>query len=991
MARLSLFLVTLEGLFPIPGLGSAQGEYPGGEYPRSQEGEVAVRRLSPAMTEVEPREIVILSFQVENASSEALLLREEFSLPTGWTSLFPPSEFSLASGENAARLVGVQPGSLAPGGEQQVRYGVRSLTDPTVRGEAQATVRLREVHALDLLGVGERVVLPLFSGEATELSVRVVNRGNAAIDVQVGVRLDLAAQVEVTPSTLSLEPGESALVRLRITADPGLSEALRRILTVTASTPHEVAGHPVSARVSIPVEGVPLRAGGDPWLRYPVTASAFRLGHGARSAMQVTLFGDGFLDEAHRRRFQFFVRGPDRQGRTPVHQYSEIWGVLELPWVVLSAGDRAFTLSELSAQSRDGRGGGVDLHPFRSPLVISAFHVEDGVQLQERTDWGVAVSLGSGRRGGNFRDRAPQELRLNYLAMEWEHFGDTPSYREQVTTLEARLDAGATLRLEGEVARSTSTKGGGAIGEAWRLQATGRLGTAWDYQLRGRWAGPDFSGRLSDSADYEARLSFPMGLGIRGTLGAQRFERNLDAVSARGAANRETLLRGGASLPLPGRVRLSVDMDVYDRDDARADLGRRVEQQRVRVGVSQTRGSFSYRGEVRTSEARDRADETTQYGLNYGLALNYRPHPTFSLNGQARFGRDDTPRDSRLGRETSDYSGSVQWQPMASLRLRATATQRQQHFPDDPLRERQDREHYSAGFDLVLSATQELRGDLRRSESRFGVSETVLGVGYQRKLNVPFARKASMGNLTGEARILTAEGSVPLPNARVRVGGASTRTDSEGRFVFRTLPVGEHAIALETSDLGVGIVAASEHPGRVLIQGGGRWREIRLLYLEGATVRGVLHVMERESATPGQVITPASPGARFTLAGVLVELAQGVDVRRTLTDRDGSFRFQLLPPGPWTLRVYPQGLPSLHRLEREIQEIQVIPGQDQTVNIAVLPVERRIRFLDEGQIRIEPPAGTDGTHDGAVPPAPGCGDSRGHSSYRRRTHERGDG
>jgi hypothetical protein len=993
MARLSLLLLALAA-FATPAVqGVAQGA-----LPPAAERDVEVRRLSPALVEAEPGEIVTLSFRVENRSPDPLLFQEILELPEGWTPLFLPAEFALASGESTVRLVGVQPGALAPGGEQDVRYGVVGLSDPTVRGEAEATVQLREVYALEMVGVGESV-LRLFAGEVTEFGVRVLNRGNTPLEVQVGARLDLPAQIEVVPATVSLEPGGSELIRLRITTDPRLEDAQRRTLTVTASTPHEVAGRPVGARISVAVEGVPLRAGGDSWLRFPVTLSAFGVDDGSRSATQFTVFGDGFLDEARRRRLQLFVRGPDREGRAILNQRDEVWGVLELPWLVLSAGDRAFTLSELSAQSRYGRGGGVELRPAWAPVALSAFHVEDRFQVRERTDRGGSVAFGSG------------QLRLNYLEMSWEPMEEEPSYREQVATLEARWNAGAALRLDGEAARSESTRGDGVAGEAWRLSATGRLGTAWDYRIRGRWAGPDFAGRLFDAADYEAHLGFPLGLGVRGTVGAQRYERNLDAVPSRGTANRENLFRGGVSIPLPAQLRLSLDLDVYDRDDARADVGRRIEQERVRVGVSQTRGAFSYRAEVRYSEARDRVEETTSSGLNYNLSLNYRPSRTFSLNGQARFGRDDTPRDSRLGRETSDYAGSLLWQPWEALRFRASYSQRQQRFPDDPIRERQDQEFYSAGFDFSLSRTQEFRGDVRRSESRFGIPQTVLSLAYQLRLDLPYARRGSVGALSGEARLLGPEGEIPLANALVRVGGTATRTDAQGRFHFRTLAQGEHVISVETSDFGAGIVAASGQPDRVLIHGGGRGAEARLLYLEGATVRGTLRVIEPD-ATPGTILPlpippaggatggsggsggnranngkdgdggnlegardgfpeipgrdgsglaasaplapPPSPESRALLGGILVELAQGDDIRRTLTDRDGNFRFQLLPPGTWTLRVYPQGLPAFHQLDRESQELRVVPGEEQVVTVRILPMERRIRFLDEGETLTAP-------------------------------------
>jgi len=942
--------------------------------------EVEVRRLSDPLVEADPGEIVTLAFRVENRSDRPQLFQELLELPPGWNAVFPLSEFSLGVGESTNRLVGVQPGSQSAAGAQRVRYGVISLPDPTIRGEADAEVRLRDVYALQLFALGETLT-QVFAGETAELGVRVLNQGNTALQIDFSTRLDLPAQVSVSPSNLRVAPGESAIVRLRISTNVRMTEARSGSLSLTASTPHESDGRPVGARLSLRIEAIPLRAGTSAWLRYPLTFSTFVVGDSDSAITQFTLQGDGYLDEARRRRLQIFARGPDRQGRSLFNQRDEYWGVVELPWAYVTGGDRAFTLSELSAQSRYGRGGGLELNPFSSPLVLSGFYVEDRFQIRDRTDWGGSLSLGSGRGPGNFRSRAPQELRVNALEMDWAALGEDPAYRERIGTVEGQITLGPALRLGAEAALSESTEGEGQTGEAWRVAATGRLGSSWDYRLRGRRAGPQFSGRLFDSADYDAHVGLPLGFGVRGTLGAQRYQRNLDANPARGPANREHLYRGGLNVPLPRRARISLNYQFYDRDDARLDVARGIEQHRGAVGVSQVLGSLSYRAEVRASETTDRVEETQASGLTYGLTLNYRPSARFSLSGRGSVGRDDVPRDSRLGREGQDYSGAISWAPWERLRLHGQYSQRQQRFPDEPLREREEQEYYSAGFDLRVTQNQDLRADVRRSETRFGMAQTLFSATYQVRLGVPFMRRGSMGSLSGQAMMRTSEGEVPLENAVVRVAGTATRTDAEGRFRFRTLPEGEHTIRVDEVALGAHSVPAPGQPATVQVLGRGRKSDVRLAFVQGATVRGRLEIAPAQptpdgvlpsgrsaseggngngggngggnaglNAGPEAEAAPLPVSSPLALGGILVELANGSDVRRTLTDPDGNFLFQLLPSGSWTLKVYEQGLPALHELQRETTTLQLEPGDETRVTLLVLPIERRMRFRDGGGI-----------------------------------------
>jgi hypothetical protein len=79
-------------------------------------------------------------------------------------------------------------------------------------------------------------------------------------------------------------------------------------------------------------------------------------------------------------------------------------------------------------------------------------------------------------------------------------------------------------------------------------------------------------------------------------------------------------------------------------------------------------------------------------------------------------------------------------------------------------------------------------------------------------------------------------------------------------------------------------------------------------------------------------------------------LRNGEQTLRTVSDRAGGFLFQQLRPGEWTLRVYPHNLPAHHRLETPSRTLHLRPGEEDQIDVRVLPQPRTIRILDEGRL-----------------------------------------
>lgn len=1005
--------------------------------------EPELRSLAPVLAEVEAGDILTLPFRVSERGEERTLYVETLDLPPGWFLVMPAGEFSLPPGTGQTRLLVVQAGPATPAGEYLLRYTVSGVDQPGRRAEAVARVRLRPRGQLQLTPIGAPPARAV-AGDLTELGARVANTGNVPLEVVLEARFDAAAVVVFTSDRLRLGPGESAPVRLSLQPAPQLTRLQNRTLRVEARATSGTLDELLVARFHVPLELVPREAGEDPWRRFPVELTTHFGGNDQDRGVQFTLSGQGHLDDARRHGLQFFARAPDRTGRSALGGRDEYWLRYEQPSFAVSAGDRAFSLSELTNQSRYGRGIGVEVTPPDWAWAGGIFYVEDRFLPTSRQDYGGWLAWQPAWLP-HAAGRQPSQLRLNLLHLEEGANGRRAAFRETLASLETRLSLRTHDRLEAEWAASRSTQPGRSDDQAWRLAYTGRGGPFSSYRLQARRAGPGYAGRQADTADYGVGFTMPLHARLNGQLDVQRYERNLAAAPNRGPANRENLYRGGLDLRFSNGWSSFFRYQLYDRDDALPTTGRRLLEQGPSLGVSRVRGALSTRAEVRYSQAENRLTGDTFSGTTATLSGSYRFSSTLQFTGTARIGRDGAPNDSRLLREGRDYGGTLRWRPTPRLTVNGSYHNYTQRFPDQPLRERAERDHYSAGADFRLTPRQHLRADVRRTESRFGTTQTSYFLSYVLRLNPPVALRRDVGALEGWVRQTGRPGSPGVADAIVYVDGTATRTDADGRFRFRTLAPGDYTVRVDTEALGLDVLPGPGGLPTVTVTGA-QTATTEVSLTRGASLRGQIFIAPPENGNgngngngysngngngngpangPGTALVGdrvrlngngyssanghghgngngnanghganrlygdgvlagnghgshrasgngvvngrngtngnGRPGANGNgtngangLGNLLVELSNGEQTLRTVSDRAGGFLFQQVLPGEWTLRVYPHNLPAHHRLETPTRPLHLRAGEEGWVEVRVLPQPRTIRMLDEGRLSSHP-------------------------------------
>jgi hypothetical protein len=112
----------------------------------------------------------------------------------------------------------------------------------------------------------------------------------------------------------------------------------------------------------------------------------------------------------------------------------------------------------------------------------------------------------------------------------------------------------------------------------------------------------------------------------------------------------------------------------------------------------------------------------------------------------------------------------------------------------------------------------------------------------------------------------------------------------------------------------------------------------------GGTIFGNLKLNGKGN---GQMHTPEEIVAFTSQHFVIVEVIGPQGKQRTITGKDGSFRFFPLYPGEYQLKVYRNGMPKDYHLEAERFDLRLEGGASMEINIILVRKEKLIRFQDQ--------------------------------------------
>jgi hypothetical protein len=256
---------------------------------------------------------------------------------------------------------------------------------------------------------------------------------------------------------------------------------------------------------------------------------------------------------------------------------------------------------------------------------------------------------------------------------------------------------------------------------------------------------------------------------------------------------------------------------------------------------------------------------------------------------------------------------------------------------------------------------------------------------YGVPFEVPVSRKPDTSAVTGF--VFDATSGARIPGVVLRLDGLAAITNAKGEFTFYLPHAGDKYIQVDMSTVGPNMVPVKPMPLAVSAPKGSKIA-LEIGMVEACVVSGNVGeygfpdqsaAYQSSSATGGGEETAEPERVRLKgLGGVIVELSDGTEVRRKLTNSNGDFSFEEVRPGAYTLRIAGGRIPSYHTIEPESLEFELSHGEKKYAEFRIMQERRVIKIIEPEisvELQVEPGVKENETilQKSAPTPAPGTG------------------
>jgi hypothetical protein len=906
---------------------------------------VEVRLTSPKLAEVEPGRIVTGSLLVSNNTEHEELFFEELKLPPGWQVIAPQGiPFKLESKKQEVRIIAFSVPVTAPAGSYHVAYSVRSQRDYGITDSDTFSVVVLPVLKLQMI-VEDRPEA-VIAGEMYEARAQLINKGNSETTIKVGIKSIPDYPVKIEPSEATLEPGGSQTLQIEVKTDEKLNVKTTHILTIKAQG-EEVKNGASSAEQSFSVVIMPRVTGEfDPYHRLNSQVRLTGVSENGKSGFQAEFAGSGSLDEEGKRRVDFLFRGPDTQDKSRFGERDEYRFSYYDALFDLHLGDRSYTLSPLTEQYRYGRGSEVNIHPGK--LGGGVFYLETRWESPKVRELGTYIAY-------QFNDKF--SIKGNFLNKDRDSNPSSGDYHDKIYSIQAKINPDERMDLDLEYSFNDSEREKKYSDDAYRAALRGQFPNQIWYSLEKIHAGPKYFGYYNDADYTTGTITIPIYQKLRGNFSYRSSRGNIDNDPAKGTANRETSYRAGVSYPFSSGTNISLDYEDFHREDRLLPIDYNFGERVLTLGLGQTFQRAGLQAYIELGELENRLSGKTDNLERYSLYAYFHPSEWQTYSVYARIGNE---RYSGTLEWTKSAGASATWNIINNLLVNINY-----NINNFDTEKRQKQDNLFSTISYIFPNKHFLSFRSYWSKIKGSKEESSFILSYTIPLKLPVSKKKGIGMLKGRLYDGEKEGKPPIPNAVLTIGEATAVTDRKGEFMFPSLKPGAYFLKIEKGSIGLHRVATEKIPITLEIKGG-ETTQVEIAVVASCRISGRVEVFDLNGNWKNNIRTNGNGEDNNTnnddnndlreagvLSNILVEIANGKEILRELTDNKGMFSFEDIRLGKWTVKVYDEDLPLYHYLETEEVQFELMPGDEKEITFRVLPRIRTIQVIEEGEIKQE--------------------------------------
>lgn len=902
---------------------------------RANNSYVELKSISPERVEAQPGKVVTLSLVVVNHSGIAANFSETLELPADWQVIIPTTSFILGAHDQQVRLVSLLIPVNSPAGSYQINYFITSEDAKRDTYQVSVNVEVAAVSVIESL-IEEKPQI-VVAGEEYTVRLRYMNKGNSEVTLNFELKNSPLYPLEFAPAEMLLPPGKSEILTVTVKTDKKTTSAIKHIVSVKALDKKVTCQSD-----TIVIDVIPSIVGDYGFYhRIPSQFEIITGGDKPRrddpidSVFQLRFSGSGSIDEQGKHRVYWSFLTPDLVGvshnlNNPGNEFGYASDLLDL-----NIGSKNMILSTLTKRWSGYDNIKIGFHPWNHSFgIINPGEKEQGIY------YGYQITPWFG-------------MKANYLHSN-DHLADNDLYSLQA---EIKPLSNTTLNLEYALdsgLESDST--------AYRVNLRGYVRNHLHYSLEKVLARPDFNGNYHDLESINGTVSFFAYNKLQTSFSYHNYQNNLDLDSAKEVARDEQTLLANLFYYLTPQAAVLLSLRDAQKIDRLSPADYNNEERLAKLGLQHQFPNWRFLASIGAGEYDDKLDPNDITGFKtYTLNVNYTPN----TNQTYLFFVNTGDQNYSLIPEADQKIGVK-----ANLHLRENCDlkleyQRRNFL--DLLTSGQD--YFSLSFSYTINQLSLSVKGVQLFGGNYTDSRWSLLATYMFPCNIPTAKRREVSVVKG--RVFNGEkpGESPIPNVVVKANSMTAVTNEEGEFIFSALPPGVYSISLDKSRVDLDLAPMEKLP-RIVEVKKGETAELRIGMVSaseiiGKTVRitpdqeesGDLYVskesvysLETDEKFADDPLSSDEAKKTIVLANTLIELTDGEETFRQVTNSKGEFSFAQMRPGRWTLKAYDNSVPAHFYFEIAETTLELEPGERKEITFRAIPRIRSIQIVEEGRI-----------------------------------------
>jgi len=875
--------------------------------------EVDVYLVNQEAIIAKPGKVTTVVINISNESTANLKVQPKFFYPKKWSSITDTAVFEIKSKSKSTKLLSFFVPNQTPTENYELAFELEEVRTKKRLQSLSFSVQVKEIVNISIKGIEAPDFV--IAGENIHAKFIVRNFGNSEQTILLTpYSCDL-----IGPERIVLPPNTIQIIEVAASTISELRKVSRKSFRLEGrtSTDNPTQAHAYLHSRVIPNANEEINDG----KQLPSYVRLSYIGHnrnnvGYSSGWQGELYTQGSLDEAGKNNLELKLQGPNQFNISSLGLYDEYYAKFETPNYKLHIGDKTYSLSPLTEYARNGRGIEASIQQnhfeaggfFHRPRFFPTITNEIGVYARHHINQKNTISL-------------------NYLHKNYEN-SEVPA---SLVSLHSRFALLKNTIIETEVSKGDHGRESGYAGY-FRVESSSlkklRLSSTILY------ASQDFPGYFTNTWYYTGSANFSITRKISAFANVYQDERNAARDTLYATAPFSKQYQGGLNFRFSTKTQIRASVSQNELKDLLPSKKFHRLNQSVKLQINQSIRSLQLSSAIEYGRTQNflnpEGQEYSRLFRTY-LNLNYQLSHRHNFRGFVQFLENND--FNNLNRQQIIYGISGNSKITKSTYLRF---QYQNNFEIEEYY--RDRNLFELHFTQKIKRQHEISLSGRYALQRQTVNSGDFSVAAHYKYNfgIPLEGKKKQSALLGQ---IFNTGSDSVEGIVLYLNGKTAITNSEGQFKFRSLAPGKYYLLLDQTTLALHQIPDVPTPIEVEIIEG---QDTNLSFglTTSATISGHLDII------PKKLLTSSGKKNNLELPGpLLIELTDGEDSFRQITEPDGSFIFSGLRPGKWTLNIIYNDLFKHFSLDEETFELELKPGQKEDIQIRLRKKERKIKFL----------------------------------------------